>query len=113
MPFQISLFCPETVDIAKLGFSALHISFSDGRPDVIIESEQSSGDFVDLDDVAVSRRRTAHLAWQPGRCLVMHGTLSSALEADVQVSYSLTELTADHIGEAGIHATDLERGNYL
>ena len=104
-PFQLCLKCPETVDISSLQFAALHISFSDSRPDVIVKAS-GGDDFVDMGTISsVSTvESSASLRWTAGRSLVLSAKVQSNVEGEVLVSLHIvrSELRSrtDRLGQA-------------
>ena len=83
-PFQITIRCPDSVDISKVRFSALHFSYSDNRADTVITSADGvSSSLVDVGDGSSSV--SAALTWRPGSCIIFQGGLTVALESEVQV----------------------------
>jgi len=86
--FKVVLTCPETVNISNLGFSAMYISFSDGRPDVVVAAS-GSADFVFVGVVkqtGATDAAEASLRWNANRSLVISGTLPSDVEGEVSIS---------------------------
>lgn len=85
--FQVVLTCPDEVDLARTAFTALHLSFSDGRPDVVLKSAEGTTDHIDLGDVPISggQEIRGSLKWKEGRRLVLTGRLVGETEGDVQV----------------------------
>ncbi len=85
--FQVVLTCSETVHVADLPFAAMHVSFSDERPDVIVKAA-GNADFVDVGDVPTSgatHEADAALTWKAGRRLVVSGKILNDTEGEVQV----------------------------
>ena len=92
MPFQVVVTCPDTVDVSALPLSAMHISFSDERPDVVVRASKE-GDFVDVGAVGSSvaaDKAEASLRWERGRRLVVSGRLQSDGEGEINVRGSVT-----------------------
>lgn len=94
--FQVSLLCDESVDISELRFSAMHISFHDGRPDIdrpdlVVQAgdESVSDDFFDLGVVGydeIPNATTSALVWTPGKRITFHGRMLVNRDSDVEVS---------------------------
>jgi hypothetical protein len=90
--FQISVACPDDVQISDLAFSSAVIAFSDGRPDCTIEADSSSDGSVSLVDLGTMHHSEpqatskARLQWSPGQAVVLQGTLLGGAEGDCEVS---------------------------
>ncbi|WVR05238.1 hypothetical protein IAU60_002250 [Kwoniella sp. DSM 27419] len=84
-PYQIVLRCPEEVDISEIAWNSLCISFSDGRPDVVVEGDGTvspkQSDLVKIIDGV-----KAPLRWTQGRVIVLNGELESDVETEVRIS---------------------------
>lgn len=89
--FQISIACPDDVQISDLAFSSAVIAFSDGRPDCTIEADSSSDGKVSLVDLGMIHHSEpqatskARLQWSPGQVVVLQGTLLGDAEGDCEV----------------------------
>lgn len=114
MAFQVSLLCPNDVDLSQLTFSSIRLVFSDGRPDVLLSAaaETAGVDYVDLGVVNHQEKHinTGRLSWNPGRRLVINGRLHAELEGEVQVSLwtESPSLTSGRVGQACTGARYME-----
>ncbi|ORY33796.1 Foie gras liver health family 1-domain-containing protein [Naematelia encephala] len=89
VPFQIAMNCPTGVNIVDLPFSALHVSFLDDRPDVVIKSSENSPKSIDLGLITplnAVEEQTAQLKWEEGERIVISGQLQGVAESEVQIS---------------------------
>ena len=95
-PFQLCLRCPDTVDISDLQFAALHIAFSDSRPDVVVRAS-GGDDFVDMGTIssASTIEASASLRWTAGKSLVLSAKVQSDVEGEVQVNLRDQESSTD------------------
>jgi hypothetical protein len=86
---QIRMTCPGDVYISKLPFSALQISFSDERPDVVVKHiEGDDTAEIQLGDIVasgVTKETEGSLRWLQGRNLVLSGRLLGDVEGEVYV----------------------------
>ena len=73
------------VDISSLRFSELHVSFSDGRADLIVHSDEHAPERIDLGELGGSDHK-APLHWNGESQVVLYGQLSSKVENDAAVS---------------------------
>ncbi|WWD15882.1 hypothetical protein CI109_100306 [Kwoniella shandongensis] len=85
VPYQVTLRCPENVDIRDIQFSAITISFTDDRPDVvIISTEDDKKDKAEF--ITVGTQQEASLRWTPDKVLVIDGEVESDSEGEVQIA---------------------------
>ncbi|TXT06086.1 hypothetical protein VHUM_03559 [Vanrija humicola] len=82
--YQVAISPKRNVDVSRLEFSQLRIGFSDGRPDVVVES---GGDSRYL-NVAVVEPQVfkAPLKWASGDVLVVTGELAGNVPTEVEIS---------------------------
>lgn len=78
--------CSERVDISQLQFSALHIAYSDGRADTVVQADASSDTQTMVDIGDGGSPITTQLTWTPGSILVLHGDLTADHESEVGVT---------------------------
>jgi hypothetical protein len=92
IPYQVVLRAKPGVDISSLKFDSLHLGFSDYRPEVVVKAEtteSSSTAFVDVGQSTSSAECpvvSTDLTWKREGLLVFSGSLTSDVEAEVQVS---------------------------
>lgn len=93
VPFQLSMACDSTTTISQLQFSSLHVSFTDDRPDLLVnagpDEDTSLESFLDVGLVGAEDQntKTAALTWQPGSRIVLSGQVQSEQEIEVKVRY--------------------------
>jgi len=95
------------VDISQLHFSAVHVSFSDDRPDLTLYADESGSaeSFVDLgiiNDEEVTKSTKA-LIWTSGQRIVMIGSLHSDVEGDTKVC---TRMTIDNVADIRLNQSN-------
>jgi hypothetical protein len=75
--------------LSQLSFEKLSVSFSDGRPDVVVEHSDEAEDVLDIGTLTSDETRPplkASLRWTTGKQLLLHGSLISDEEAVIAVS---------------------------
>jgi hypothetical protein len=80
-PYQVVIAAPPGVDVSELSFDELHIAYSDGRAETILNTDGQRVT-TDYPHVSLGKDITAPLKWNT---VVLAGSVSSDVEEDVQV----------------------------
>ena len=88
--YQVTLTCPDDVNISALVFESVGVNFSDDRPAVMVKNSGQSEDqlqHVNMGNGSAQESPSANLCWKaPGATLVIQGQISSLTEMEVHVS---------------------------
>ncbi|WVF72135.1 hypothetical protein IAT40_006947 [Kwoniella sp. CBS 6097] len=86
VPYQITLRCPEDVDINEIQFTTLRLAYSDDREDTIITGDPDKSTTEDYQFVTIDDNSKASLQWPKNGLLVLNGQIESSIEGEVRIS---------------------------
>ncbi|OCF45455.1 hypothetical protein I317_00702 [Kwoniella heveanensis CBS 569] len=86
VPYQVTLRCPEEVDITDIKFTTLRISYSDDREYTLISGDLDESELQDYRILTVGSEGSATLQWRKNGILVINGQIDSDTEGDVRIS---------------------------
>ncbi|EIW69677.1 hypothetical protein TREMEDRAFT_44157 [Tremella mesenterica DSM 1558] len=97
-PFQITLACPEEVDISNIRFTKLKVVFSDEKFNSTVVDSPDITESVTLLDLGMIQEKSeldtiqTALRWTPGHKLTIHGQVGGVADSEIKITSVILEL---------------------
>ncbi|WVQ98716.1 hypothetical protein IAU59_005847 [Kwoniella sp. CBS 9459] len=84
--YQVTLRCPDDVDIENIKFTSLRITYADDREDTVISGDPDRSTSGVLQVITLDDEDSASLQWLKNGVIVLNGQIDSNVEGEVRIS---------------------------